>query len=78
MFFKRRDQMEISQGDRFERPLAGYLIERAEVVWIGEDSYGIPHVRVNVSLRTPSREEPQGTRMLARTAFAAQFRLSHS
>ncbi len=74
MFFKRRNIAKIVEGAFYERIHNENLVERAEVVWVGNDSFGIPHVRYRMSYRTPSREEGQGTRMLAQTIFAERYR----
>lgn len=74
MFFRRRNIAEIVQGAFYERIHNDNLVERAEVVWVGNDSFGIPHVRYRMSYRTPSREEGQGTRMLAQTIFSERYR----
>ncbi len=64
----------VTEGTIYQRLHKNNLMEEAEVLWIGEDSFGIPHVRFNVrfkGLDHPSTHE--GTRTLALSIFAEQF-----
>ncbi len=73
MFFKRAKANEITEGARYERLHNGNMIERVEVLWIGDDGFGIPHVRYRVSYSTPNREEFEGTKMLALESFSSLY-----
>jgi len=47
----------------------------AQVLSVGTDSYGIPHVRFQVSFRRPNQSRfDGGGRMLALKSFADQYR----
>lgn len=70
MFFKRAKTREIIKGAQYERLHNGNMIERVVVLSIGDDSFGIPHVRYRVSYSTPNREEFEGTKMLSLESFS--------
>lgn len=71
---RREAAPEITKGAYFERLLAQQVKELAEVVWVGEDAVGIPHVRFNVSYVRSQGLEAQGSRMLAVASFAQRYR----
>ena len=74
MHFKRRDLTEgICAGNVFERVYATNTVEQAEVVWVGNDCAGIPHVRFEVSYLRSRIREPQGMRILALACFAERY-----
>ena len=74
MFFKRRkSNVNVCEGGVFERVHSTNTAEQAEVLWIGNDSAGIPHVRFNMSYRCAHRREPQGIRILALACFAERY-----
>jgi len=75
MFFRRRsNQTRVAEGALFERPLRDNVTEVAEVAWIGQDPFGIPHVRFNMSYRRCNGPEPQGSRMLALETFLSAYK----
>jgi hypothetical protein len=49
-------------------------VEVAEVLFVGDDGSGIPHVRFQYSYRYSNREDEQGVRVLALKAFTRRFR----
>ena len=49
------------------------LVETARVLSVGQDSFGIPHVRFEVSVSSPSRTCFQDDRMLALETFARHY-----
>jgi hypothetical protein len=77
VFFRRRSAVDdVREGAVFQRLHSNNFVERAEVVWIGKDSVGIPHVRFQVSYVRPDRRDHQGTRMLALASFAERYQPS--
>ncbi len=70
---RREPAQEVTKGAFFERSLALQVKELAEVVWIGEDAAGIPHVRFNVSYVRSQGLEAQGSRMLAIDSFTQRY-----
>ena len=74
MFFKRRKVNEcVHEGSVFERVHSTNMVEQAEVLWVGNDAAGIPHVRFRMSYLRARRIEPQGMRMLALACFAERY-----
>ena len=74
MLFKRRKVTEsVCEGSVFERVYSTNTVEQAEVLWVGNDSVGIPHVRFNMSYLRAQRREPQGMRILALDCFAERY-----
>jgi hypothetical protein len=50
------------------------MIETAEVLSVSPDTYGIPHVRFNVSFQRPTRSiTHEGQRVLALKSFAERY-----
>ena len=74
MFFKRGTSLEyITAGSTFRRTDA-HVVETAEVLSVSTDSYGIPHVRYNVSFQRPARPAMnEGQRVLALKSFAERY-----
>ena len=74
MFFKRGASLEyITAGSTFLRTDA-HMIETAEVLSVSPDTYGIPHVRFNVSFQRPTRSiTHEGQRVLALKSFAERY-----
>lgn len=71
-----RDKMppEVVPGSVFEcRHRLYNAVEVAEVLDVRDDCSGIPHVRFQHSYRYSNREDDQGVRVLALTAFARRF-----
>lgn len=75
-FFKRGSNLEyVRPGSTFQRTHRDSMIETAQVLSVGTDSYGIPHVRFQVSFNRPNRNKfDGGARMLALKSFADQYR----
>ena len=74
MFFRRRSAVDdVREGAIFQRSHPSNFVERAEVVWIGKDHFGIPHVRFEVSYVRPDRKDHVGIRMLALASFAERY-----
>ena len=66
---------EIAEGAVFRRALAGSMSEIAEVVEIGQDRMGIPHVRFNTYLMRGSYASPNSEqRTLALDSFCARYK----
>ena len=62
-------------GTTFQRIHADALIETARVLSVSRDSYGIPHVKFQVSFRRPNRSTfDEANRMLALKAFADRYK----
>jgi len=74
MFFKRAKIPEVTKGAHYERLHNGNMIERVVVLWIGDDGFGIPHVRYRVSYTTPNREAFEGTKMLSLESFSDLYK----
>jgi len=75
MFFKRGSSLEyITAGSTFRRTEA-HVVETAEVLSVSTDSFGIPHVRYNVSFQRPARTAThhEGQRVLALKSFAERY-----
>lgn len=75
-FFKRGKKLEyVRAGSTFQRVHNDKMVETARVLSVGTDSYGIPHVRFQVSFQRPNRNYfDGGARMLALKSFADQYR----
>lgn len=75
-FFKRGSKLEyVRPGSTFRRVHRDSMVETAQVLSVGTDSYGIPHVRFQVSFSRPNRNKfDGGARMLALKSFADQYR----
>ncbi len=74
MFFKRRKaNQSVCEGSVFDRVHPTNTVEQAEVLWVGNDSVGIPHVRFKMSYLRAHRREPQGMRILALDCFAERY-----
>lgn len=75
-FFKRGRRLEyVRPGSTFRRVHNDAMVETARVLSVATDSYGIPHVRFQVSFTRPDRNRfDGGARMLALKSFADQYR----
>lgn len=75
-FFKRSSSLEdVRPGSTFRRIHSDRMVETAQVLSVGTDSYGIPHVRFQVSFRRPDRDKfDGGARMLALKSFADLYK----
>ena len=76
MFFKKRQNTEtgdVKAGSVYQRPHDGGIVEIATVLSVGDDSYGIPHVRFKVCFERPNRRFLEDARVLALESFAEQY-----
>jgi hypothetical protein len=70
-----RNLDDVGTGSTFQRVHRDRIVETAQVLSVGTDTYGIPHVRFQVSFRRPNRSRfDGGGRMLALKSFADQYR----
>ena len=76
MFYKRGDRLEyIKSGSAFRRIRGDRTVETAQVLAVYTDSYGIPHVRFDVSFEKPHRLRfKDGPRNLALKSFCEHYR----
>ena len=74
-FSKQGSNLEnVRPGSTFQRVHRDRMVETAQVLSVGTDSYGIPHVRFEVSFRRPNQSRfDGGGRMLALRSFADQY-----
>ncbi|MBT5673457.1 MAG: hypothetical protein HOI52_03005 [Rhodospirillales bacterium] len=74
--FKRETGMEaICAGSVYRRVHRDRTVETATVLSIGDDSFGIPHVRYQLSIgRSDKHVMEEGPRMLSLSCFAEQYR----
>ncbi len=75
MFFKRGRKLEyVRPGSTFRRVHDDKMIETATVLSVATDSFGIPHVRFQVTFCRPNRNIfDGGARMLALKSFAQHY-----
>jgi hypothetical protein len=65
----------VEEGAVFRRGLGGAMIEIAEVVEVGRDRMGIPHVRFNAHLMRGSyKASASEQRTLALESFCTRFK----
>jgi hypothetical protein len=76
MFFRRGQAFEyVRPGNMFRCVHDDDLEETAEILSVGTDAYGIPHVKFNVTFSRPNRfAYEEGNRMLALRSFAERYR----
>lgn len=77
MFFRRPVRPDhICVGKSFERRRQDDALERAEVLGIAPDAFGIPHVRYELTVEKPlsHRLYPAGTKVLSLIAFSEAYR----
>lgn len=76
MLFRRGNGADTVQpGSTFQRVHPDDMIETAKVLSVAEDSYGIPHVKFQISFRRPNRNTfDEGNRMLALKTFADRYK----
>ena len=74
-FFKRGKKLEyVRPGSTFRRVKGDGMIETAKILTVGTDSFGIPHVKFEVSFTKPNRQKfDGGARMLALKSFGEQY-----
>ncbi|CAN0526160.1 unnamed protein product [Laminaria digitata] len=75
-FFRKGSKAEdVRAGSTYRRVHRDRMVETAQVLSVGNDSYGIPHVRFQVSFRRPNQSRfDGGGRMLALKPFTDQYR----
>ena len=75
-FFKRGKRLEyVRPGSTFQRVHRDAMVETAQVLSVGTDAHGIPHVRFQVVFMRPNHNRfDGGARMLALKSFAEQYR----
>ena len=74
MFFRRKQNDDVvTAGAVYEREREYNLTEQALVTWVGNDSFGIPHVRFRVTV--PGFDEMVDNRVLATEVFQERYRL---
>ncbi len=76
MFFKRDNTMEfVKAGTRFRRTRSDKMVETARVLSIASDTFGIPHVKYELSVEKPLTRTlvVEGPRVLSLTAFADTY-----
>jgi hypothetical protein len=74
-FLKRgRNLDDVRAGSSFQRVHRDRMVETAQVLSVGTDTNGIPHVRFQESFRRPNQSRfDGGGRMLALQSFADQY-----
>ncbi len=65
---------DIEEGSLFRRGIGGCLSEIAEVIDIGYDRMGIPHVRFNIHLVRGSYAQNSEQRTLSLDCFCARYK----
>jgi len=75
VFFERGELLEfIKAGSCFRRARDDNAVETAEVTAVFVDLYGIPHIKFDLSIRRPGRQDYRaGPRMLALKTFCANY-----
>jgi hypothetical protein len=76
MFFKRGNGAEfVKAGTEFRRTRADKMVETATVLSIASDTFGIPHVKYELSVEKPlaGQTTSEGPRVLALGAFADTY-----
>lgn len=77
MMFKRASKdKSLTAGAVYERDRDYNLRERATILWIGKDYFGIPHVRF--SLIVPGFDDAPDLRVLSASVFQERYRPVHS
>ncbi len=65
---------QIQEGSLFRRGMGGCMSEIAEVIDIGYDRMGIPHVRFNIHLVRGGYAQNSEQRTLALDSFCARYK----
>lgn len=76
MFFRKAVcQDDISVGQSFQRRRGDDALERAKVLGIASDAFGIPHVRYELTVEKPLSHQlyPAGTKVLSLIAFSEAY-----
>lgn len=64
---------DIKAGSVYQKVHNGSIVETATVLSVGEDSFGIPHVRYQVCFERPNRKFLEDARVLALESFAEHY-----
>ena len=64
---------DVKAGAVYRKTYRGNIVETAKVISSGEDSFGIPHVRVNVCCERPDRKFLEYARVLALESFTRTY-----
>lgn len=75
LILKRRatESGHVKAGSVYQRIHSGDIVETATVLSVGEDSFGIPHVRFQVCFERPNRKFLEDARVLALESFAEHY-----
>ena len=75
MFLKKRqaEAGHVKAGSVYQKAHSGDIVEIATVLSVGEDCFGIPHVRFKVRFERPNRKFLEDARVLALESFAEQY-----
>lgn len=77
MFFRRvKDLQQVKEGAVFRRLRSDRTVETAHVLSVAQDTFGIPHVRYELSIEKPLSADRmvEGPRVLALSAFSETYR----
>jgi hypothetical protein len=64
---------DVKAGSVYHRVHSGDIVETATVLSVGEDSFGIPHVRFQICIERPNRKFLEDARVLALESFAEHY-----
>jgi len=64
---------DVKAGSVYQRVHSGDIVETATVLSVGEDSFGIPHVRFQICIERPNRKFLEDARVLALESFAEHY-----
>jgi hypothetical protein len=75
MFLKKRQAVaeNVKAGSVYQKTHSGDIVEIATVLSVGEDCFGIPHVRFKVRFERPNRKFLEDARVLALESFAQHY-----
>ncbi len=74
MLWRRKESVEVPVGARFRRGACNHVLELAEVVAVGRDGAGIPHVQYKVQFQRLNDHQPAvEKRTLALSAFTRLY-----
>ena len=67
------DASGVKAGAVYQKAHQGTIVETATVLSVGEDSFGIPHVRFHVRFERPNRMFLEDARVLALESFTEHY-----
>ncbi|MEE9140716.1 MAG: hypothetical protein V3U18_08075 [Alphaproteobacteria bacterium] len=74
MFFRRHTLLkDVKAGSVYRKVHRDNIVETARVVSVGEDCFGIPHVRFKLCYERPNRMFLEDARVLALESFAQHY-----